>query len=302
MLGEAIVTSDNLREAGIAASLAAGPTVLPEPSVYFQDFTFGASMFEALKGNAEALSGVGASISDVAIEERMKLEEEERKKDDPASDAGMITELAERQRAAMQKISVGGVELTLAEWDEIAEALENPAIVEALDKELEAQGRSQAERADIIYLTRMGANIARKEARGQPLTSEERAVQQRLETDPVAQQRFQTGTEAVRNLPEHVSQANLSVADRVERDVASIDDDVAFVSARSSTLDDASLVEDNVAVREGMSVASSSDLGNSFEAGFSPAPEFNAQALGQTALAQVEPSQSAPNLAGPALT
>ena len=51
-----------------------------------------------------------------------------------------------------------------------------------------------------------------------------------------------------------------------------------------------------------MSVASSSDLGNSFEAGFSPAPEFNAQALGQTALAQVEPSQSAPNLAGPALT
>ena len=295
------LTQQSVSEAGIAASLAANVNIIPEPSVYFQDFTFGGTMFDSAFGNVENLSGVGLGVADRAVDEMIRLAAEDRKKDDPALDTQELLDMSERQRAELQKISVGGVQLSLEEWDEIAEAMENPAFIDALDRELEAQGKSQAERADIIYLTRMGANIARKEARGEPLTNEERAVQQRLENDPVAQQRFQTGTENARRLSSSVSQADLTPESQVQRDVAAIDDDVEFVSARSSTLDDESLVGDNIAVREGMSVASSSDLGNSFEAGFSPAPEFNAQAAGDIQLAQIEPVQTSPNLTGPAL-
>ncbi|APG63115.1 hypothetical protein LPB140_10335 [Sphingorhabdus lutea] len=97
MAQEAMVTEDNLREAQLAAHIAVNPDVIPEPSVYFQDFNFGGTMFDALFGNAEALSGVGAGISDVALEERMALEAEDRKKDDPM-DASLIAELGVQQR------------------------------------------------------------------------------------------------------------------------------------------------------------------------------------------------------------
>ncbi len=61
-------------------------------------------MFEAAVGNAEALSGIGEAVADVAIDSRLRLEAEERKKNDPASDASIIAELGDNQREAVQKM------------------------------------------------------------------------------------------------------------------------------------------------------------------------------------------------------
>ena len=54
-------------------------------------------------------------------------------------------------------------------------------------------------------------------------------------------------------------------------------------------------------VGRGTSVVGSTDLASSFEAGFSAAPEFNAQASGNMQFAQAELQQSAPNQSGPAI-
>ena len=71
-MARSVLTQQNVMEAGIAASLSADPALLPEPSVYFQDFNFGGTHFESLWGNAEALSGVSEGISDVAVESAAK--------------------------------------------------------------------------------------------------------------------------------------------------------------------------------------------------------------------------------------
>ena len=97
-MAQAELTQQSVIEAGIAASLASDPDLLPEPSIWFQDFTFGGTMFDAAFGNAEALGGVGEAISDVAIDNRLEFERKEREENDPAKDAGMIVELAENQR------------------------------------------------------------------------------------------------------------------------------------------------------------------------------------------------------------
>lgn len=54
-------------------------------------------------------------------------------------------------------------------------------------------------------------------------------------------------------------------------------------------------------IGRGTSVVGSTDLANSFDAGFSAAPEFNAQASGNVQLAQAELQQSSPNQSGPAI-
>lgn len=111
MAQEAIITQQSLVEAGIAASIAANPDMLPEPSVYFQDFNFGATMWDAAYGNVDggSVSGVGEAVSDIAVENRIKLETEERKKDDPAGDASMIVELGKQQREEAARVANGQV-------------------------------------------------------------------------------------------------------------------------------------------------------------------------------------------------
>ncbi len=122
-MAQAELTQQSVIEAGIAASLASDPELLPEPSIWFQDFTFGGTMFDAAFGNAEALGGVGEAISDVAIDNRLELERKEREENDPAKDAGMIVELAEIQRRESARyvngrFHIDGMVLTHAQFRE----------------------------------------------------------------------------------------------------------------------------------------------------------------------------------------
>lgn len=304
-MAQARLTDQSVLEAGIAAHLAANSDLLP-PEV--SELSDQAALFASNNTNAFMFTGsadadsentnFGDSLSTKAIEKVIELDERRRKEDDPAGDASLITELAASQReklAAMQDVTVGGVTLTLEEWDKIADALDDPATVEAVADELRAQGKTQAEISDIIYLTRMAASIAQKEARGLPLTAEEQAVQDRLETDPDARAAVKTGTETVQAVNAR-READMTPEDRVSRTVASSGNDEAFVTSRAATRDDASRVERNVAVREGQSVASSVSPESMFDmAAYSPSEEFNLQGLDGIRVADADPVQGEPN-------
>lgn len=304
MAGEPI-TSEMLQEAGIAAHLAADPDALPQEiselsdqAAIFASQSINAFMLRGAADADSAATNFGTSLATKAVERMIELEAERRKEDDPASDASMIAEAGARQReelAEMQRVSVGGVELSLEEWDEIAEALNDPAVVNALREDLRAQGKSQAEISDILYLTRVGADIARKEARGLPLTAEEQAVQHRLETDPVAQQRFQEGTERALSLSKQISQADLGSDEIQNANISAIEDDAEFRQVALETVDETEVARAELA-RDGMSNA-----GNPFADTRSPNAEFNAQAAGDVQVAQTAPPQTAPAASGPTL-
>ncbi|MEP2987376.1 MAG: hypothetical protein ABJN65_11965 [Parasphingorhabdus sp.] len=110
---DVMVTTDNLRDARIAASMAANPNMLPSPSVYFQDFNFGGTMFDAAFGNVEggSVSGAGAGVADIAIDERLDAELKRRKEDNPAGDASMIVEAGEQQREALAPMQARSAQL-----------------------------------------------------------------------------------------------------------------------------------------------------------------------------------------------
>lgn len=299
-----MVTADSVRDAGIAAHLAVDPAVLPEPSIYFQDFNFGGTMFDALFGNAEALGGVGAGISDVALEERMALEAEDRKKDDPAGDASMITELAERQRADLQRISVGGIDLSAEEWDNVRENLSDPATLAIIEDRLRAQGKTEAEIQQGVYLARVAADIAEKRGNGLPLTAEERAVEQRLQSDPEARRLAQDVAEIAREAPETVAQNELTNDQVQNAETEQIGSTDAYLEAREQFASQngydgteaVEYAETALAVRDGISNA-----GNPFADTRSPNSEFNAQAAGDVRLAQATPVQTAPTISAPTL-
>ncbi|GAB5489644.1 MAG: hypothetical protein Pars2KO_32140 [Parasphingorhabdus sp.] len=115
------LTDQNVLEAGIAASLAAHPELLPEPSVYFQDFNFGKTMWDAAFGNVDggSVSGVGEAVADIAIDNKMQLEEKRRKEDDPAKDADLIVQAGKDSREALARMQARSNELSreIADWE-----------------------------------------------------------------------------------------------------------------------------------------------------------------------------------------
>lgn len=305
------LTQQSVFEAGIASSLAGNPELLPEPSVYFQDFNFGATMWDAAYGNVDGgnVSGVGDGVADIAIDNGIEYTAEKRRENDGlAVDIAMdeANETTRKNLERLQKVSVGGVELTLEEWGNVRENLTDPSKLAIVEERLRAQGRTDSQIQDGVYLARIAADIAEKRGRGETLTTEERAVERRLQNDPEAQELLRDTVEAARDPIDVVAEAELTTAQETDRDVAAIDDNIAYGETQESvviadgyTAQAASeYVDTAINIREGVSSS-----GNPFEiASYSPAPEFNTQALGETAIAQAEPVQTSPNLNGPALS
>lgn len=318
-MAQAPIKAEMVTEAGIAAHLAANPNLLPpeiselsDQAAIFASNNTNAFMFT---GSADADSentNFGESLATKAIENVLRLEAERRKEDDP--DASIIAEAGAAMREdllEMQTISVGGVSLTLEEWDAIAEALDDPAIVDAVSEELRAQGKTQAEINEILYLTRMAASIAQKEARGIPLTAEEQAVKDRLDSDPDARAAVRTGTETVQRVLER-TEADMTPEQQATQANTGIVDGSAFVQATRETVDRSSIADralevrngESVTVRDGQSVASSVSPESMFNmAAYSPSEEFNLQGLDGVQVAMVEPVEVEQNQtqAGPVL-
>jgi hypothetical protein len=288
-MAQAELTQQSVIEAGIAASLASDPELLPEPSIWFQDFTFGGTMFDAAFGNAEALGGVGEAISDVAIDNRLELERKEREENDPAKDAGMIVELAASQReelAAMSKVTYSdgqfhmfGMDIDEEDMDaSVAETLEN------IDDVAARHGLDAQQTANLTNLLVAYQNADTPEEKAEILGQ-------------IAEAHPEVAEEMAENAPvvgERRRQSELSNDEALQRDNTAIVDDNSFAEATNAVADASDTAELAVEARSGASVAASTDLANSFEAGFSSAPAFNAQGLEGATLAAVEPVQTEP--------
>jgi len=295
-MAQAGVTDQSVLEAGIAAHLSADPNLLPpevselsDQAALFASNSTNAFMFT---GSADADSentNFGDSLSTKAIEKVIELEERRRKEDDPAGDAGMIAELAASQRedlAEMTKVTYSDGQFHMFGMD-IDEEDMDAAVDDTLANIDDVAARHDLDPQQAANLTNLlvayqnaGSPEEKAEILGQIAEAHPEVAQEMAEQAPVVGERRR--------------QSELSNDEALQRDVAAIGDDSDFISARAETLDDASLVEDNLAVREGVSVASSTDLAGSFEAGFSSASAFNAQSLEGATVAAAEPVQTEP--------
>lgn len=295
-MAQAGVTDQSVLEAGIAAHLSADPNLLPpevselsDQAALFASNSTNAFMFT---GSADADSentNFGDSLSTKAIEKVIELEERRRKEDDPAGDAGMIAELAASQRedlAEMTKVTYSDGQFHMFGMD-IDEEDMDAAVDDTLANIDDVAARHGLDPQQAANLTNLlvayqnaGSPEEKAEILGQIAEAHPEVAQEMAEQAPVVGERRR--------------QSELSNDEALQRDVAAIGDDSDFISARAETLDDASLVEDNLAVREGVSVASSTDLAGSFEAGFSSASAFNAQSLEGATVAAAEPVQTEP--------
>lgn len=288
---EAIITTDNLRDAGIAASMAANPNALPEPSIWFQDFNFGETMWDAAYGNVDggSVSGVGEAVADIAIENVLALEEKRRKEDDPAKDAGMITELAERQREEMRRVTYqdGKFFMYGLEIDEEDLEAEMEESAGELDEHARKYGWDEATKAQMAVLY-----ASFDQASGQ-----ERAVifeeMREVGGERWAEDRAREAHERRTTRPSN----QISASETRDAEIAvEVDSEQDFVVARQSTLDDETAVVENIAVRSDMSIGD-----NPFADTRSPNSEFNSQAAG-IQVAEANPPQSTPSLNGPVLS
>ena len=301
MAGEPI-TPEIVQEAGIAAHLAADPDALPaeiselsDQAAIFASQSINAFMLRGAADADSAATNFGTSLATKAVERMIEIEAERRKDDDPASDASMIADVGARQReelAKMQRISVAGIELSLEEWNQVAEVLQTDEGVDAAREALMAQGKTTDQANEIIRLTQLLASAAQKQHDGIPLTPEEAAAVARVEGDPELQEDIETATSAALN---SVSQSDLTAAQSNDRNIVALADDATFQETAQEYTDASDTAELMVAARSGSSMVASTDLATSFEAGFSPAPEFNAQGLEAQIVAANEPVQSEPD-------
>lgn len=250
-----------------------------------------------LSGNA--IQGV-AGLS--FIEQAKVALREQKAKDDADSEQLQQAqqEMLDRQREEIRQISVGGITLSDEEWSNVRDNLSDPNKRSVVEDRLRAQGKSDAQIQEGLYLAQMAASIAEKREKGEPLTAEERAAEDRL-SDPAVRANVEDVLRVASEPINPNSQLTISSADRGSASITAIENIDNFVAARAETLDDESLVADNINARAGVSVVGSTDLANSFDAGFSAAPEFNAQASGNVQLAQAELQQSSPHQSGPAI-
>lgn len=303
-MARAGVTQQSVLEAGIAADLADNPNLLPpavaelsDQAAIFASNSTNAFMFTGAADADSAATNFGTSLATKAVERMIELEAERRKEDDPASDASMIAEAGARQRdaiAEMQSVTYSngqfhmfGMDIDEEDMDAVVdETLENIDEVAARHG-LDAQQTSQLttwlmayrnaetpeQKAEILgQIADEHPEIAREMANDAAQASE-----QRLESD-------------------------LSTEETQDADINAIEDDSNYGAAQQqmvladgySAEDANEYAETATNIRNRVSMASSSDLASSFEAGFSPAPEFNAQGLDGVRVAEADHVQSEP--------
>ncbi len=271
------VTAINLRDAGIAAHLAASPTKLPSPSVYFQDFNFGATMWDAAYGNVDggSVSGVGEAVADIAINNVLKLEEEQRKKDDPASDASMITELAERQREAMQAVFYSNGQFHMFGMDideEDTDAAVNDTL-ENIDDIAARHGIDAQQKAELATMLIAYQNADTPEEKAEILSEiadKQPEIAREMADDANSKREARNQNDLTNDETQNLQ------AEQIEApvDYQTVQEQAALSEGYSANAAETNARE-TVQIREGVSSS-----GNPFESDYSPSVEFNAQAVG----------------------
>lgn len=218
------ITEDMIREAGLAARSG-----VSGPSVSAQDFSFGESMFDSAHGNADgaSVSGVGASVSDIAVEQVARLDVENRKKDDPASDAALIAEVTERVRKEL--IRIGQLTVSRSELIAFSQAMQDPEFRAQYEQSLRDKGVPEDQIKDRMDNAQDIAKLGIKVLDG-TATAEETAEYDKLEQDAVAIDDLKDGLKLVednRSL-QAATAATTSLSNAEDDFLASMESDIAM--------------------------------------------------------------------------
>ncbi|WP_323809536.1 hypothetical protein [Sphingobium baderi] len=267
--------------------------VTPEMSASAQDFSFGKSVFAVVDGNPDGASVSGvAGISLIGSDE---VDARGRKKDDNGISWDDLADLQREQREARERAIIENGRITMYGMT-VAEEDMDEAVSQTLnnfDADAAKFGLEGKDKADYHYWLLVYQNAPDGSPQKATALEQMGAINEGMTKNILAN----ANDRRTARLASHVSQEETNNAY-----VTQIADDADYERATSQLVDRADRAELAVQIRNGTSMAGSSDLAASFEAGFSASPEFNAAASGDSQqLAMAEPAASAQNLAGPAV-
>lgn len=264
-------------------------------SVSTEDFSFQNS-FDSLKGQTESLSVSGVTGSIDTIDKAVSGRDPDDKKDDNGIGWDDVMEAQDRIRAEIEQIRLanGRFEIfgmSIAEEDMDAAVADTANNFDKFSAEHSLQGEAKDSFQHwLLYY------------QGLPEGSPEKALalqeMARIDHDAAQDIAVKANDRRTARPASQISQQEANNAD-----ITQIADDADYERATSQLVDRADRAELAVQIRNGTSMAGSSDLAASFEAGFSASPAFNAAAAGGDSqqLAMAEPAPSAQNLSGPAV-
>lgn len=175
-----------------------------------------------------------------------KLEEKElmREKREKRDKTNELMELgAQLRQSRSESITVGGISLSIEEWKNIRDTLDDPAKLTLLREQMRAEGKTDAEIAESEYLAGMASDIAIKKHTGETLTSEEQAFEKKLENDPVAQQQIEHYAELSQVTVDRRLESDRSASESQNAASESIDDTVKRNQHITDAADNSEIVE-----------------------------------------------------------
>ncbi len=269
-MAPAELTQRNVTDAGIAAHLADDLNLLPPEISELSDQAalFAGNQYNAFwfTGPADADSSAmnyGEALATKAIEKVIELDERRRKEDDPAGDAGMIVELAAKQREeavryANGQFLINGIAYSQREVDQALDIAE-----QRINDRADEEGWSNERRARALEDVENARNAETPEAQAAAIDD--------MRQNPDAFNEFEQGLQDVRaNNLRHEESADLEISTTADGQI--------FAEQRSATMDDTTLVAENATARSGLSVGD-----NPFADTRSSSEAFNPAARGEVA-------------------
>lgn len=209
------------RQAQLGLRLSSGT------SISAQDFTFGKSMWDSAHGNADSasVSGISSGVADIASDARAIMRDEDRKKDDPAIDAALILEAAERVRK--DQLRIGRMNVSREDLVLFTQAMQDPEFREKYKQALRDKGVPEHEIEDRADKAQRMAKLGIKVLDG-TATSAESDEFDRLQANPEAAADFEIAL--------NIKDRDASFASEIAPEVASFDnsDDAIFLAAMVS--------------------------------------------------------------------
>ena len=205
--------------------------------------------------------------------EAKELLREKREKRDKTNE--LIELGAQLRQSRSESVTVGGISLSIGEWKDIRDTLDDPAKLALVREQMRAQGKTDAEIAESEYHAKMASTIAIKKYQGKELTSKEQAYERELDNDPAAQKHIKDTVEAYKVTVDRRLESGHSASESQNAVVNSTNSSLEYAETAIKTLDDVSLVQENIAMRANISVGD-----NPFANISNVSSEFNSNASG----------------------
>lgn len=275
--------------------------ITPAMGASAQDFSFGKSIFDVMDGNPD-----GDSVSGIAIKSYDDETGNRRGRDKDKDEGGLswddVQDARERMRAEIEnislrdgKFSIFGMEIDEADMDAAVKDTLSNFDAFAAKHNLTGQDKDQFQQW-LLYYDSLPEGDPRKADAMRNMTRINPGGARAIAEDANAFQGGRLANEVTREETVDARAAEAAPTDDWSAQQTDFAEANGYTEAEAVDFGDRALE-----IGRGTSVVGSTDLASSFEASFSAAPEFNAQASGNVQLAQAELQQTSPNQSGPAV-